>query len=235
MEIKKYIDLIRKWLWLVIALPVAVGAVTAYLNFYVFVPTYEASTTMLITGLSTTDVVEGAATAAATMSYEDIIAGQSLISEYSAIISSNRVTGAVVKELNDPDINEDVLRGMISINSVNDTRIIRISIVDPDPIEAAKIANVVADVFSDEIVSLYKIENVDIIDTAEVPELPFSPKKARNVVLSVFAAFIFSIGIMLLLEFLNTKIKTSEDVESRLGLSVLGRIPINATNKGRGK
>jgi capsular polysaccharide biosynthesis protein len=234
MEVKKYIDLIRKKLWLVIALPVIIGAISVYMNFFVFVPIYQASTTMLITGLSAADTGTDAA-AARNMNFEDIIAGQSLISEYSAIISSNRVTGAVVKELNDPDITQDVLRNMISINSVNDTRIMRISIVDPDPYKAAKIADVVANVFSEEIVNLYKIENVDIIDSAEVPDYPIAPEKKKNVVLSVFTGFVFAIGIILLSDFLNTKIKTSEDVEARLELSVLGSIPVNELNKGRSK
>lgn len=234
MEIKKYIDLIRKRLWLAIGFPVVTGIIAVYLNFFVFVPIYQAYTTMLITGLST---AETAADAAATgnMSFEDIIAGQSLISEYSAIISSNRVTGAVVEELNDPDVTQEALRSMISINSVNDTRIMRISIVDTDPVKAARIADVVANVFSEEIVNLYRIENVDIIDTAEVPVYPIAPEKRKNVVLTVFTAFVFAIGIILLFDFLNTKIKTSEDVESRLDLSILGSIPVNESNKGRGK
>jgi capsular polysaccharide biosynthesis protein len=232
MEIKKYIDILMKRLWLIITLPVVVGLIAVYVNVYVFVPIYKASTTLLITGLSTSTAETDMT---ATMSFEDIIAGQSLISEYSAIISSKRVTGAVVKELNDPDITEDDIRNMIGIGAVDDTRIIEISIVHEKPAEAAKIADIVAKVFSDEIVALYKIENVDIIDQAEVPEFPVEPEKTKNVILSVFAAFVFAVGIILLIEFLNTKIKTSEDVETRLGLNVIGSIPVNSLNKGRNK
>jgi capsular polysaccharide biosynthesis protein len=76
---------------------------------------------------------------------------------------------------------------------------------------------------------------VDIIDSAEVPDYPIAPEKKKNVVLSVFTGFVFAIGIILLSDFLNTKIKTSEDVEARLELSVLGSIPVNELNKGRSK
>ncbi len=228
MEIKKYIDILMKRLWLIIALPVIVGLISMYVNLFVFVPTYEAVTTLLITGLSTST-----AETATSMRFEDIIAGQSLISEYSAIINSKRVTGAVVRELNDPNITEQDISKMISINSVDDTRIIAISIIHLDPSEAARIADIVAKVFSDEIVELYKIENVDIIDKAEVPEFPVAPEKSKNIALSVFAAFAFAVGIILLLDFLNTKIKTSEDVETHLGLNVIGSIPVNSLSKGR--
>jgi len=230
MEIKKYLDILLKRIWMIIALPVVVGIIAVYVNVFVFVPTYEASTTLLITGLSTSTTDAETPT---TMRFEDIVAGQSLISEYSAIINSKRVTGAVVRELNDPDITEDGLRRMINIGSVDDTRIIEISIVHEDPEKAAAIADIVAKAFSDEIVALYRIENVDIIDTAEVPEFPIAPEKTKNVALSVFAAFVFAVGIILLIEFLNTKIKTSDDVENHLGLNVIGSIPVNYMNKGR--
>lgn len=236
MEIKKYFDIIMKRLWLVITLPVVVGIIAGYLNFFVFVPIYQADTTLLITGLTNGATAANNTDAAANnMSFEDIIAGQTLISEYSAIISSKRVTTAVVKELNNPDITEEDLRRMTSIGSVNETRIIDISIVNPDPVEAAKIADVVAKVFSQEIVDLYKIENVDVIDKAEVPKSPIAPEKKKNIALAGFVAVVFAVGIILLLEFLNTKIKTSEDVETHLGLNVLGSIPVDATNKGRKK
>lgn len=236
MEIKKYFDIIMKRLWLVITLPVVVGIIAGYLNFFVFVPIYQADTTLLITGLTNGAAAANNTDAAANnMSFEDIIAGQTLISEYSAIISSKRVTTAVVKELNNPDITEEDLRRMTSIGSVNETRIIDISIVNPDPVEAAKIADIVAKVFSQEIVDLYKIENVDVIDKAEVPKSPIAPEKKKNIALAGFVAVVFAVGIILLLEFLNTKIKTSEDVETHLGLNVLGSIPVDATNKGRKK
>lgn len=223
MEFKKYIDILKKRLWLIILLPAVVGILAVYVNFYVLVPIYQASTTMLITGLSNgiTDAE------IASMSFEDIIAGQSLISEYSAILYSKRVTSAVIRELNDPDIREKDIREMISINAVDDTRIIAISILHPEPEKAARIADVVAKVFSDEIVELYRIENVDIIDKAEVPEFPVAPEKKKNVILSVFVAFVFAAGIALLMEFLNTRIKTTEDVETHLGLNVIGSIPVN--------
>lgn len=223
MEFKKYIAILKKRLWLIILLPAVVGIAAVYVNFFVFVPIYQASTTMLITGLS-----NGISDAEiASMSFEDIIAGQSLISEYSAILYSKRVISAVINELNDPDIREKDIREMISINSVDDTRIIAISIVHPVPEEAARIADVVAKVFSDEVVELYRIENVDIIDKAEVPEFPIAPEKKKNVALSVFAALVFAAGIALLMEFLNTRIKTTEDVETHLGLNVIGSIPVN--------
>jgi len=230
MEIKRYIQVVIKRLWFIILVPVLVGAIAGYLNFYVFEPVYEAETTLLITGLS-----GGGEEEVSALRLEDIAAGQVLIYEYSAIISSNRVTDAVLQKLNDPELTHAALRNMMSIRAVNDTRIIAITVTHSDPEKAAQIADILAEEFSQVVVGLYRIENVDIIDKAQVPVIPVGPAKVRNTVLAAFAAGMSAVGLVILLDFLNTKIKTSEDVETWLGLNVIGSIPINVADKERSK
>jgi len=231
MEIRDLINIVIKRLWLIIALPFITGVVAVYVNFMVFVPVYRASTSLLITGLSS-----GSADAAASnLRFEDIIAGQSLISEYSEIIRSKRVISAVLKDLNDSTIADADLKDMISINAVNDTRIIAISVVHPEPAAAARIADSVAKAFSEEIAELYKIENINIIDKAEIPKDPIAPTKKKNIAMSGMAALIAAVSIAFLIEFLDNTIKTSDDVEKHLGLNVIGSIPVNTTSRGRKK
>jgi len=230
MEIKRYIQVILKKLWLIILVPVAAGAIAGYMNFYVLEPVYQAETTLLITGLTSSAQQDESA-----LRLEDIAAGQVLIYEYSAIISSNRVTDAVLQKLNDPGLTHDALRNMMSIRAVNDTRIIAITVTHNDPVKAAQIADILAEEFSNVIVELYRIENVDIIDRAQVPISPVGPAKMRNTVLAAFAGGMFAVGLVILLEFLNTKVKTTEDVERYLGLSVIGSIPLNVVDKERSK
>jgi len=230
MEIKRYIQVVIKRLWFIILVPVLVGALAGYMNFFVFEPVYEAETTLLITGLS-----GGGEEEVSALRLEDIAAGQVLIYEYSAIISSNRVTDAVLQKLNDPELTHADLRNMMSIRAVNDTRIIAITVTHSDPEKAAQIADILAEEFSQVVVGLYRIENVDIIDKAQVPVIPVGPAKVRNTVLAAFAAGMSAVGLVILLDFLNTKIKTSEDVETWLGLNVIGSIPVNVVDKERSK
>lgn len=208
----------------------AAGAIAGYMNFYVLEPVYQAETTLLITGLTSSAQQDESA-----LRLEDIAAGQVLIYEYSAIISSNRVTDAVLKKLDDPGLTHDALRNMMSIRAVNDTRIIAITVTHNDSVKAAQIADILAEEFSNVIVELYRIENVDIIDRAQVPITPVGPAKMRNTVLAAFAGGMFAVGLVILLDFLNTKIKTTEDVEHHLGLSVIGSIPVNVVDKERSK
>lgn len=226
MEIKSFLHIIIKRIWILILLMVLTSAVSVYINFFVMKPVYEANTTLLITN----PVNNSMASIANTITYENIIAGQSLVSEYSEIIKSKRVISEVIEEINEKDITEKSLRKMISIDSVNGTRILNISIKNNHPAKAAIIADSVAKAFSMEIVKLYKIENVDIIDKAEVPAEPVEPEKNKNIAISVAIAFVFGLTIIFVLDYLDNTIKNSDDVKKYLGLNVIGNIPVYLTN-----
>lgn len=76
-----------------------------------------------------------------------------------------------------------------------------------------------------------QIGNVRIIDKAVPPESPIKPKKKLNILLGALLGLVFGGGIALLLESLDTSLKSIEDVEA-LGIPVLGHIPrIKETEK----
>ncbi|NCC50093.1 MAG: polysaccharide biosynthesis tyrosine autokinase [Spartobacteria bacterium] len=66
---------------------------------------------------------------------------------------------------------------------------------------------------------------VEIIDPAEPPLRPVSPKLYLNIVISVILGLVAGIGLAYFIEYLDTSVKTVDDVERHLGLPVLGVIP----------
>ncbi len=79
-----------------------------------------------------------------------------------------------------------------------------------------------------------QIGNVRIIDKAVPPQFPISPKKKLNVLLGAFLGLILGGGMAVLLESLDSSLKSIEDVEA-VGLPVLGHIPkIKEAQKKRG-
>lgn len=230
MDLKKAIGIVLKRLWLVIVMFVVVVAVSLYVNLFVLVPIYQAHTTLLITGMMNQD-----SDTFDNVSLENIAIGRSLISEYSEIIKSKRVTDAVLEDLNDSTITEEDLNGMVSISAVNDTRIIDIAVINEDPVKAARIADSVAAAFSEQISALYNAQNINVIDKAEIPNSPIAPTKKKNIAMAGAAAIVVSLGIIFLMEFLDNTIKTSEDVENYLGLSVIGSIPLDKSDGRKDK
>jgi len=80
-----------------------------------------------------------------------------------------------------------------------------------------------------------QIGNVRIIDKAVPPEFPIKPKKKLNVLLGALLGLLLGGGITVLLESLDTSLKSIEDVEA-LGVPVLGHIPkIKEAHKTKGR
>ncbi|MBS0659879.1 MAG: polysaccharide biosynthesis tyrosine autokinase [Verrucomicrobia bacterium] len=66
-----------------------------------------------------------------------------------------------------------------------------------------------------------------IWEKAEPASIPTSPKVVLNMVLGTIVGLIVGIGLAFLIEYLDTSIKTMEDVESLLGVPVLAVVPKN--------
>ncbi|KEA64212.1 Capsular polysaccharide synthesis enzyme CpsD, exopolysaccharide synthesis [Marinobacterium lacunae] len=72
----------------------------------------------------------------------------------------------------------------------------------------------------------FEAVNARIVDPAVVPEDPVKPKKSLIVAIAGLLAMMAGIGMVLLLEFLNNTFKSTEDVEGKLNLPVLGILPM---------
>jgi len=58
-----------------------------------------------------------------------------------------------------------------------------------------------------------------------VPGAPIQPRKAWNLGLSIVAGLVLAFGLAFGLEYLDTTVKTPDDVERYLGLPVIGIVP----------
>jgi capsular exopolysaccharide synthesis family protein len=70
-----------------------------------------------------------------------------------------------------------------------------------------------------------RTSNVRIVDRAEIPLYPSSPKKKMNMILALIMGLVGGIGLAFLFEYLDDSVKTSEDVEKYAGLPALGVVP----------
>lgn len=67
--------------------------------------------------------------------------------------------------------------------------------------------------------------NARVVDPATVPTEPVKPKKALIVAFAALLALFAGVGLTLLLDALNNTFKSTEEIESRLNIPVLGILP----------
>jgi len=216
MELKEYFYVIYKRIWIIILLPLAALLASAYVSCYVLSPVYESNTTLYV--INKKDDPQMAL-------YNELLAGQYLVKDYRELVKSRTVTSTVIDELKLAGMTPERLAEKISVSSKNDTRIIEIRVQDTVPEHARDIADKVGEVFISKVVDLMKVENVSVVDRAQVPGSPVKPKPFINIAVAFFTGIMAAVGIVFLFEYLDDTIKTTEDVEKYLGLTVLGTIP----------
>ncbi|MGQ9800354.1 MAG: GumC family protein [Candidatus Saccharicenans sp.] len=71
-----------------------------------------------------------------------------------------------------------------------------------------------------------RTSNIRIVDRADIPLHPDSPRKFRNLLLAMFLGLFGGLGLALVMEYLDNTIKSAEDVERYSGWPTLGVVPI---------
>ena len=182
-------------------------------------PVYTSSTTLLLaTSGNSADKTN-------TITTTYITLNSKLVSTYSTLIKSKTVLRQVISNLG-INISEDELEKNITVSQEKDTEIIRISVTNADATTAAKVANEVAKVFSQRVSEIYKINNVQVVDQAEVDTIPSNINHAKDIMIFACVGIVVSVMYVLIANMLDTTIKTAEEVEKEFKVPVLASIPL---------
>lgn len=154
----------------------------------------------------------------------EIIANQKLAATYRELVESRRILKEVIKNL---ELKYSVreLQEMISVENVNETEIIRITVNSKSAMEAKMIANETAEIFEKEIVDIYNLENVSIIDKAELASSPYNVNLIKDSVIYFALGLVLSCGIIFVIYYFDNTIKSVEQIEKHLGIPVIGTVP----------
>src|SRR5207244_5348906 len=75
-------------------------------------------------------------------------------------------------------------------------------------------------------------EQFRVLDPARVPERPFSPDRMRINLMGIAVGLLLGLGATAGLEYLDTTLKTEDDVRLLLGLPVIATIPELSASAG---
>ena len=213
-----------------ILLIILIFMVIGFIYSMVFItPEYQSSTTLVLAQ------IEGDSTGTTTESITttDITLNSKLISTYSELVKSKNVLSQVISNLG-IDVKEENLRGNVTVSSVKNTELIKIVVTNENPSYAEKIANEIAKVFTKKVSEIYNINNVHIVDEAEVATNPYNINHTKDIVIFAFIGLVIAAIYVLLANMLDTTIKTQEDIEKQFKLPVLANIPLYDYENERG-
>ncbi|WP_110112035.1 Wzz/FepE/Etk N-terminal domain-containing protein [Bacillus sp. CGMCC 1.16541] len=215
-SLKELFQTLKKRLWLITFITAIAAIVSAVVSFFVLTPVYESKTQLLVNQTKSDQQFYNPG---------EVQTNVQLINTYNVIIKSPAILNKVAEQLN-LDKTVDQLNGQIQVSSATNSQVVEITVQDPSPHVAAKIANKTAQVFQSEISNIMNVDNVSILSTAEVKEdvSPVKPQPLLNVAIAIVVGLMLGVGVAFLLEYLDNTIKTEQDIENVLGLPVIGVI-----------
>lgn len=163
----------------------------------------------------------------------DITVNKNLVSTYREIIKSRRILSPVIENLQ-LDLTTEELSKKIAVTSTNDTEIIVITVTDTDSIKARDIANEIAKVFQKDIANIIPMDNISLVDEAVEASEPYNVNVLKQYIIGVGAGFLIGSMIITIMFYFDDSIKRPEDIEEKVGLSVLSTVP-KYKNKNKSK
>ena len=212
-----------------IILIVIIAIVIGFIYSYVLVkPEYKSTTSILLAKSNAAQSGDG------TITSTEITLNQKLVSTYSDLIKTDKVLTQVINNLK-IDKTVENLKKNIQVTAKDDTEIIAISVTDADSEMARKIANEAAQVFITQIAQqYYNMDNVYVVDEAKAESKLYNINHTKDLIIFAAAGFVIACIYVLIANMLDTTVKSKEDIEKKLGLTVLTSIPVCDFKKAKG-
>ncbi|MGH2317003.1 YveK family protein [Planococcus sp. SE5232] len=207
---------LKKRAGLIALMTILAITIAGVVSFLVLTPMYETSTQIL---------VNQEQTEASQLTNQNIQTDLQLINTYSVIIKSPAILDEVSSQLG-LNMSVEQLNSKITVATAENSQVVNVTVQDEDPAQAVEIANKTAEVFEGEIMGLMNVDNVSILSPAVLKEnpSPVAPNPMLNMAIAAVIGLMLGVGIAFLLEYLDTSIKTQQDIEDILGIPMLGVI-----------
>ena len=170
-----------------------------------------------------------------TITQNDILLNQKLVETYTKIIKSKLVLDQVISETGITYTAEELGQN-VAVEAYENTEMLKISVTDSDPELSASIANSIAQVFSGEVAKIYQMNNISVIDIAQVPEEVSNDTLTRDFFIALFISIFGSIGVIFIIYYFDDSIKLTDDLEEEIGMPVIAKVfksDIGSKNRGK--
>ncbi|MDC2864558.1 MULTISPECIES: YveK family protein [unclassified Bacillus (in: firmicutes)] len=200
-NLKNLFAVIRRRKWVIIVVTLMIMLVGAINSIFLKTPVYTSSARILIQ------------------------ANNESMSTLKVLVNEPVVMEKVAAELN---INRpaSALSGQISTENVQGSQVMKINVADPDPVMAAKIANVTAAVYKKEAARILGFNNISILTEAAKNKysVPININHSKTIMTAFVVGLVLSIGLVFLLDSLDDTIKSERAIEKLLDIPTLGSI-----------
>lgn len=227
MDIREYVAALRKR-WYVVAILAMIGASWGLYQGATTAPQYRATSQVFVSlsgGASAAELVQGS-------TYT-----QNLVQSYAKLATMPAVLDPVIDRL-DLDTDSKSLARSVAAEAPLDTVIIQITATQGTPEMSADVANAVAEQLKKTVADLSPSSGgrdtvqVTVTAPASEPTYPVAPNKRRLLLIGLSLGLGLGVATALLWHLLDTRVRSSEDIERLTSAPILGSIPQLGRQRG---
>ena len=206
-------------IWAILLTALLGASIAAGVTHFLITPMYTSTSMMIVLTKETTIA-----------SIADLQIGTQLTNDYKVLIQSRPVLEKTIKQTG-LSIDYRTLRDMITVTNAEDTRILEISVEQPDPKLAKKVCDALTNISSEYIGDKMEVQAPKVIEKGEISLGQTSPNMTRNVTVGFLVGFLAAVAVVVVTYLMNESIVTEDDVQRYLGLTTLASIPEKESEK----
>lgn len=208
-----FFELVSNWVMIVIS-TILVALIMFCVSKFIRVPQYQSTAQLYVLTKSTSIT-----------SLTDLQTSTNLTNDYKVVVTGRPVLEKVIANLNLKETYAGLVE-RVSVNNPSNSRILEITVTDSNPEMAKMIADEVADVGAAFISEKMDQDPPSVIQYGYVSKNQVSPNILMNTVLGAAIGAIIAMVIVIVTYLLNDTVMTAEDIERKLGMNVLGSLPL---------
>ena len=222
-DLREVFFVLRRHIWVILAAGIILGAcVFIYTRFFV-TPEYQSTTKVYV-------MPKTSSTTSGDVTNSDLTAGSQLTKDYIQLVKSRPVLETVIATLN-LDMTTTELSDSITAEAPSDTRILTINVLNPNPVTARDIANVLRDQVSQQLTAVMNADSVNTVEDASLPTTPATPNVMKNTLLGFLIGIVIACIFYIIQFMYDDTLKSPDDVEQKLGLTTLAVLPATENSK----
>ena len=221
MDLRDLLSVLRAR-WIVIVAATLIGGLLALGISLLTPPAYQAKVQFYVT------VAAGDSAAAA---YQGSLGAQQRVQSYAALVKSTDITQQVVDAAG-ANLTADKVAGATAATADAKTVLLNVAVTDSDPQRAMQLAQGFGEVLPEAINRLETpdgggpaLAKLTVVNPAALPSSPVAPKTEQNVAIGLVLGLLLGVGLVLLINTLDRRVKSKEQLEEIAGKPVVGSIP----------
>lgn len=218
-DLSQIFSVIAKRKSIIIIITLVCTIIAGVVSFFIMAPVYESTVTVIVGSKASTKTDSS-------QQYNDVMMYQNLTKTYSTIATSTFIEGKAAEKIGN-GMTSAKLSKLITVTPETGTQILDITADANTAEDALNEVNILSKAFVDNAKDVYDAGEIKIMDKGQLATSPIKPRKSLNIAIAFVLGLLVSGGLSFLLEFMDSSIKTPDDIKKYLDLPVLGTIPMH--------